>query len=158
MTLHIPRLLAAATPGPQYYQNYYVGECCDLIFGVSLVDYATTKGLADGEIPKIVRLCIREIEDRGLDAEGIYRVSNLQPRLLQNDVISLIGFWTTCSCARGTTFGDYYLTRFKTGPQLQHKIERNEAEFQFNPRHDDVYAVSSLLKVGDKRIFFFVLR
>lgn len=31
--------------------------------------------------------------------------------------------------------------------QLQHKIERNEAAFQFNPAHDDVYAVSSLLKV-----------
>ena len=75
LTVHIPRLLTAATPRPHYYQNYAVGECRDLIFGVSLVDYATAKGLAEGEVPKIIRLCIKEIEDRGLDAEGIYRVS-----------------------------------------------------------------------------------
>lgn len=71
---NIPKLLAAATPKPMYYQNYSVGECKDLIFGVSLVDYATTKGLAEGEIPRIVKLCIKEIDDRGLETEGIYRV------------------------------------------------------------------------------------
>ena len=72
---NIPRMLAAATPKPVYYYNYNVGECKDLIFGVSLVDYATARGLPDGEIPKIVRICIQDIEQRGLDAEGIYRVS-----------------------------------------------------------------------------------
>lgn len=71
---NIPKLLASATPKPAYYQNYIVGECRDLIFGVSLVDYATAKGLGEGEIPKIVRISIKEIDERGLDAEGIYRV------------------------------------------------------------------------------------
>lgn len=52
----------------------YVGECRDLIFGVSLVDYATARGLPEGEVPKIIRICIQDIEQRGLDAEGIYRV------------------------------------------------------------------------------------
>lgn len=33
------------------------------------------------------------------------------------------------------------------GLQLQHKIERNEAVFKFNPLTDDVFAVASLLKV-----------
>ncbi|KAI0085663.1 hypothetical protein BDY19DRAFT_964989 [Irpex rosettiformis] len=113
LTLHIPRLLAAAIPGPQYYQNFLVGECRDLIFGVNLVYYATAKGLEDGEIPRIVRLCIKEIEDRGLDAEGIYRVSG----------------------------------RHAAVQELQHKVERDGDEFHFNPRHDDVYAVSSLLKL-----------
>lgn len=70
----IPKLLASATPKPMYYQNYHVGECKDLIFGVSLVDYATTKGLGEGEIPKIVKICVEEIDERGLEAEGIYRV------------------------------------------------------------------------------------
>lgn len=74
---HIPQLLAAASPKPQFYYNYSVGECKDLIFGVSLVDYATSRGLQDGEIPKIVKLCLKEIEDRGMDAEGIYRVGVL---------------------------------------------------------------------------------
>jgi len=36
--------------------------------------------------------------------------------------------------------------------QLQHKIERNEREFEFKPLTDDVYAVSSLLKVSHPRI------
>ena len=71
---HIPRLLAAATPKPVCYYNYNVGECKDLIFGVSLVDYATARGQSDGDIPKIVRMCIEDIDKRGLDAEGIYRV------------------------------------------------------------------------------------
>lgn len=75
ITRTIAQLLAAATPKPAYYQNYSVGECRDLIFGVSLVDYATAKGLSEGDIPKIVRICIKEIDERGLDAEGIYRVS-----------------------------------------------------------------------------------
>ncbi len=72
---NIPKMLAFATPKPQYYQNYTVGECRDLVFGVNLVDYATAKGLSDGDIPKIIRICIKEIDERGLDAEGIYRVS-----------------------------------------------------------------------------------
>jgi hypothetical protein len=75
VTVHIPRLLMAATPRPHYYQHFLVGECRDLIFGVSLVDYATSKCLADGDVPKIIRICVKEIDDRGLDAEGIYRVS-----------------------------------------------------------------------------------
>ncbi|OSD05850.1 RhoGAP-domain-containing protein [Trametes coccinea BRFM310] len=109
----IPRMLAAATPKPVYYYNYNVGECKDLIFGVSLVDYATARGLPEGEIPKIVRICIQDIEQRGLDAEGIYRVSG----------------------------------RHAAVQELQHKIERNEAAFQFNPTTDDVYSVSSFLKM-----------
>ncbi|KAI0662467.1 RhoGAP-domain-containing protein [Cubamyces menziesii] len=110
---NIPRMLAAATPKPVYYYNYNVGECKDLIFGVSLVDYATARGLPDGEIPKIIRICIQDIEQRGLDAEGIYRVSG----------------------------------RHAAVQELQHKIERNEAAFQFNPTTDDVYSVSSFLKM-----------
>ncbi|KAI0344118.1 RhoGAP-domain-containing protein [Trametopsis cervina] len=113
LSFHIPRLILASTPRPHYYQNFAVGECRDLIFGVSLVDYATAKGLADGEVPRIVRLCIKEIEDRGLDAEGIYRVSG----------------------------------RHASVQELQHKIERNESEFAFHAPQDDVYAVSSLLKL-----------
>ncbi len=71
----IPRLLAAITPKPIYYYNYNVGECKDLIFGVSLVDYATARGPLEGDIPKIIRICVEDIDKRGLEAEGIYRVS-----------------------------------------------------------------------------------
>ena len=72
---NIPRSLASAIPEPILYQHGQVGECNDLVFGFSLLDYATTKNLPEGEVPKIVRVCIAEIDKRGLDAEGIYRVS-----------------------------------------------------------------------------------
>lgn len=43
----------------------------------------------------------------------------------------------------------YFLHKTRlTRTQLQHKIERNEASFKFNRLTDDVYAVSSLLKVS----------
>ncbi|EJD55489.1 RhoGAP-domain-containing protein [Auricularia subglabra TFB-10046 SS5] len=71
----IPRSLAAATPKRVIYHNYHVGDCPDICFGISLVDYATSRNLAEGEIPRIVQLCIADIEQRGLDAEGIYRIS-----------------------------------------------------------------------------------
>lgn len=72
----IPRFLNGAAPKRVLYTNYYVGDCMDLIFGVGLVDYATSRGLSDGEVPKIVRICINEVDRRGLNSEGIYRVSN----------------------------------------------------------------------------------
>ncbi|KAI0271619.1 hypothetical protein BC834DRAFT_860454 [Gloeopeniophorella convolvens] len=68
------RSLALSIPPPTLYYNYHVGECQDLIFGVTLVDYATARS-SDTEVPKILRLCIDEVDRRGLDAEGIYRVS-----------------------------------------------------------------------------------
>ncbi|EPQ61103.1 RhoGAP-domain-containing protein [Gloeophyllum trabeum ATCC 11539] len=109
----ISRSLASATPPPVRYYNYEVGECNDLIFGVSLVDYATARGLGEGEIPKIVKMCIEEVDKRGLEVEGIYRVSG----------------------------------RHAVVQALQHKLERNEQTFKFNPNVDDVYVVSSLLKL-----------
>ncbi|KAF5336909.1 hypothetical protein D9611_003445 [Ephemerocybe angulata] len=72
---NIPRSLASAIPDPILYEHGQVGSCNDLIFGFSLVDYSTSKGLQDGEIPKIVKICIDSIDQRGLESEGIYRVS-----------------------------------------------------------------------------------
>ncbi len=69
-----PRSLASAIPDPILYEHGLVGECNDLIFGFSLVDYATAKGLPEGSVPKILRICIEEINKRGLETEGIYRV------------------------------------------------------------------------------------
>lgn len=75
LTQTIPRLLASAIPKPVLYWNYSVGECTDLLFGVSLVDYATARGLHEGEAPRVVRLCTAEVDARGLESEGIYRIS-----------------------------------------------------------------------------------
>ncbi|KAJ7275432.1 hypothetical protein B0H12DRAFT_1087305 [Mycena haematopus] len=72
---YIPRSLASAIPDRVSYENGHVGECNDLIFGFSLLDYAMSHNLPEGEPPKIVRICIKEIDERGLESEGIYRVS-----------------------------------------------------------------------------------
>lgn len=77
VTSQTTRSMALATPPQTLYQNYYVGECKDLIFGVSLVDYTTARGLPDGTWPRVVTLCVKEIENRGLECEGIYRVCAL---------------------------------------------------------------------------------
>lgn len=79
----IPRSLASAIPKPVLYWNYNVGECTDLIFGVSLVDYATARGLQEGEVPKIIRASIKEVDSRGLESEGIYRVSGRHAVVLE---------------------------------------------------------------------------
>jgi hypothetical protein len=71
------RSLAVSTPPPTLYYNYHVGECQDLLFGVTLVDYATARG-SENDVPKIIKICIEEVDRRGLDAEGIYRVSVLR--------------------------------------------------------------------------------
>ncbi|KAJ7293179.1 hypothetical protein C8J57DRAFT_18129 [Mycena rebaudengoi] len=75
LTSHIPRSLASAIPERILYHHGQVGECNDLIFGFSLLDYATANNLQEGEAPKIIQICIKEIDQRGLESEGIYRVS-----------------------------------------------------------------------------------
>jgi hypothetical protein len=74
LTAPIPRAMARDIPKPILYYNYIVGECHDLIFGVALVDYATAHNLPDGAVPKVIELCVKEAEARGMDTEGIYRV------------------------------------------------------------------------------------
>ncbi|KAG9018048.1 hypothetical protein FRB90_012551 [Tulasnella sp. 427] len=100
---------------PTLYYNYLVGESKDLIFGDSLVGYATSHGItgepgvalgmtgmgkvgsrdggprmsreeprglepigtAQETVPRLVRLCIQDVDSRGLDVEGIYRVCHV---------------------------------------------------------------------------------
>ncbi|WVQ93286.1 hypothetical protein IAU59_000353 [Kwoniella sp. CBS 9459] len=62
---------------PIPYENFYVGPCRSLIFGVSLTDYDFTRGEGSdhGRPPTIIEKAIQAIDERGLDSEGIYRVS-----------------------------------------------------------------------------------
>ncbi len=81
MAVSLRRSLALSIPPATLYYNYHVGECQDLIFGVTLADYATARG-SENDVPKVLRICIDEIDKRGLDAEGIYRVSPSKARLV----------------------------------------------------------------------------
>ena len=76
LTAKLRRAMANDIPKSILYYNYIVGECRDLIFGVSLVEYATAHNLPEGAVPKVVNLCVKEVEARGMDTEGIYRVRN----------------------------------------------------------------------------------
>jgi hypothetical protein len=92
--------LALSIPPPTLYYNYHVGECQDLIFGVSLADYATARG-SENDVPKVLKICIDEIDKRGLDAEGIYRVSPSNACLMKPFLLHVVGFWSACQRTRG---------------------------------------------------------
>ncbi len=65
------RALSFAIPPPALYRNYHLGAYSNLIFGVPLSDCMT-----DGDYaPKVIRMCIEEVEKRGLNAHEIYSVS-----------------------------------------------------------------------------------
>lgn len=73
-----------------------MGESKHLIMGISLVDYASARGLKDNAVPRIVELCIREVEARGLNAEGIYRVSYcVITRATTNEITALTDIRST---------------------------------------------------------------
>ena len=57
----IPHSLASAIPDPILYEHGLVGECNDLIFGFSLVDYATANSLAEGSIPKLFEFALKKL-------------------------------------------------------------------------------------------------
>ena len=53
------------------YCNYRPDTHSDLVFGVPLVNSATSQD----KVPKVIRMCIEEVEKRGLDTHKIYSVS-----------------------------------------------------------------------------------
>ncbi|OCF40236.1 hypothetical protein I317_05929 [Kwoniella heveanensis CBS 569] len=71
------RAINSMPTAPVPYENFYVGPCRSLIFGVSLTDYDFTRGEGSdhGRPPAIIEKAIQAIDERGLDSEGIYRVS-----------------------------------------------------------------------------------
>jgi hypothetical protein len=66
-------VLSVSIPPPTFYHNYCPGAHSDssLIFGVPLVDAEANQD----NVSKVMRICIEEVEKRGLDTERIYSVS-----------------------------------------------------------------------------------
>ena len=65
------RGLSFSIPSPAFYRSYCPGAHSDLVFGVPLVDLVTN----EDKVPKVMRMCIEEVEKRGLNANRIYSVS-----------------------------------------------------------------------------------
>ena len=61
--------LSFAIPPLTLYCNYRSANS-DLIFGVPLASFGTHQG----NVPKAMRMCMEEVEKRGLDTENIYSV------------------------------------------------------------------------------------
>ena len=66
------RALSFSIPPLTLYRKYSPpGVCSKLIFGVPLVDLETTQD----NVPEVMKMCIEEIEKRGLETKYIYVVS-----------------------------------------------------------------------------------
>ncbi|KAL1918171.1 uncharacterized protein VTP21DRAFT_3437 [Calcarisporiella thermophila] len=63
-----------------FYENYYVGPCKDIIFGIPLTAYARTR---KRNVPLLVQKCIQFIDERGLSTKGLYRVSARQNLIIK---------------------------------------------------------------------------
>ncbi|KAF8758322.1 GTPase-activator protein for Rho-like GTPases [Rhizoctonia solani] len=111
----IPEHISRVLPKRTLYQNYTYGDSLDLIFGFSLLDYAAARNLEDGAVPGLVAKAVQAVDERGLDSEGIYRISGRQA--VVQDVST----------------------------RLIHRIERDEANFEFE-KTIDVFCIASLLK------------
>ena len=67
------RALSYSTPPLALYRNYRPVRDLNLIFGVPLVDHEVN----EDKVPKLMRICIEEVEKRGLNVNKIYSVSLL---------------------------------------------------------------------------------
>jgi hypothetical protein len=65
--------LSSSIPLPTLYRNYRPGAYSNLIFGVPLVDLAVETN--EDNVPKLMRMCMEEVEKRGLNTDKIYSVS-----------------------------------------------------------------------------------
>ncbi|KAH9041940.1 hypothetical protein EDB84DRAFT_1559530 [Lactarius hengduanensis] len=67
------RELSHSIPPPIFYRNYYrpqdrPGAYSDPVFGIPLMEVETN----EDKVPKVMRMCIEEVEKRGLNTNGIY--------------------------------------------------------------------------------------
>ena len=63
--------LSFSLPPLTLYCNYRPDAYSDLVFGVPLLNLTTNQD----NVPKVIRMCIEEVEKRGLNTHKIYSVS-----------------------------------------------------------------------------------
>ncbi|KNC95788.1 uncharacterized protein SPPG_08781 [Spizellomyces punctatus DAOM BR117] len=66
---------------PMYYESYTHGIAKDMVFGVPLE--TLLRAHPGSGIPAVLYKCVRAVEARGLDKEGIYRVSGKHSDVLE---------------------------------------------------------------------------
>ena len=83
LTASFHRGLSFSIPPLTLYRDYRPGGYSNLIFGVPLVDHATS----EGNVPEVMRMCMEEVEKRGPDIDGLY---DLYPVSLSRCVLGFI--------------------------------------------------------------------
>ena len=133
--------LSFSIPPLTLYHN--PGGYSNSIFGVPLVDLR----MNEEKVPKVMRMCIEEVEKRGLHVEKIYTVSLLSREffgfILKSPswilyVTQKYGRQVKCVVLA------YWPTRMRI--QFLHRFE-TEKSFSFTSK-DDIHSVATLLKVS----------
>ncbi|KAI9429807.1 Rho GTPase activation protein [Lactarius indigo] len=75
----LDQALSFSIPPLTLYCNYRPNAYSDLIFGVPLVNLTTDQD----NVPKVIRMCIEEVEKRGLNTHKIYLVGSIDADILQ---------------------------------------------------------------------------
>ncbi|KAH9168910.1 hypothetical protein EDB89DRAFT_1551647 [Lactarius sanguifluus] len=73
LTASFRRALSFSIPPSTLYRNSHPSAYSDLIFGVPLVDLETNQD----NIPKVIKMCIEEVEKRGLNTKKIYSLGSI---------------------------------------------------------------------------------
>jgi len=74
--------LSFSIPPPTLYHNYSrPGAYSELVFGIPMADLETN--LTRDKVPKVMMMCIKEVEKRGLQAKKIYSGNPLDADVLQ---------------------------------------------------------------------------
>lgn len=152
LTVTFRRAVSLSTPPPTLYHNYRSGGYSKLIFGVPLVDLGTS----EGKVPKVMRICIEEIEKRGLNVNQIYTVSLLVfepcfrihakfpsriPHVTQQyEAQQQYGRLVECTVLTNLITETNFI-------QLLHRFEIELSSFSFTYT-DDIHSVAALLKVS----------
>lgn len=137
------RAVFLSTPLLTLYCNYRPSGYSNLTFGVPLVCLKTN----EGNIPKVMKMCIEEVEKRGLNVDKIYSVS-----------LSRLVFGFTLNCRSRTLCATQKYGRSvectvvtnlqvdMSSIQLARRFER-EQSFWFTST-DNIHSVAALLKVS----------
>ena len=137
------RAIASCTPPLTLYCNYRPGVYSNLIFGVPLVEL----GLNEDEVPKVMRMCIDEVEKRGLNIDKIYAgpAQSTQVGFTPRSQSPVSIRDPEVQKVSGTCSADH-LQADMHSIQLLRRIE-SETSFSFTSR-DNIHSVAALLKVS----------
>jgi hypothetical protein len=93
------RALSFSIPPPTFYRNYCPSAHPNsgLIFGVPLVDLGTNQD----NVSKVMKICMEEVEKRGLDTKGIYSVSSESCMHWESVFSFTERIFTQCTSTRG---------------------------------------------------------